>query len=217
MFASVLFGLHDDVIKWKHFLRYWPFVRWIHRWHKGQRHGALMFHLICAWTNNWTNNGDAGDLRRHHAHYDVTVMKFRPTLPIPFSVSWTVSILCHRYWRWRNPKGHRQLHHINSLWMIYPPKHRSHYSRVHIPWGAPALRAPGWQNSVPLWRHMSWHGKGWCITGTLWREVTIHRWCKTLMFLMYAWTACWTSRLDAGDLIRHGNRHCIVACLLFFI
>ena len=21
--------LHDDVIKWKHFPRYWPFVRWI--------------------------------------------------------------------------------------------------------------------------------------------------------------------------------------------
>ena len=23
---------HDDVIKWKHFSRYWPFVRGIHRW-----------------------------------------------------------------------------------------------------------------------------------------------------------------------------------------
>ena len=25
-------GPHDDVIKWKHFPRYWPFVREIHRW-----------------------------------------------------------------------------------------------------------------------------------------------------------------------------------------
>ena len=45
--------LHDDVIKWKHFPRYWPFVRGIHRWpvnsiHKGQWRGALMFSLICA-------------------------------------------------------------------------------------------------------------------------------------------------------------------------
>ena len=24
-------NLHDDVIKWKHFPRYWPFVRGIHR------------------------------------------------------------------------------------------------------------------------------------------------------------------------------------------
>ena len=29
-----------------------------HRWtpHKGQWRGALIFSLICAWTNNWTNN-----------------------------------------------------------------------------------------------------------------------------------------------------------------
>ena len=30
--------------------------------------------LICAWTNNWANNRDAGYLRHHHVHYDVTVM-----------------------------------------------------------------------------------------------------------------------------------------------
>ena len=71
---------HDDVIKWKHFPRYWPFVRGIHRSpvnspHKGQRRGALMFSLICTWINCWVNNGETGDLRRHRAHYDVTVMK----------------------------------------------------------------------------------------------------------------------------------------------
>ena len=33
--------------------------------------------LICAWTNGWVNNRDAGDLRRHRAHYDVTVMWIR--------------------------------------------------------------------------------------------------------------------------------------------
>ena len=43
---------HDDVIKWKHYPRYWPFVRGIHRSpvnspHKGQWRGALMFSLIC--------------------------------------------------------------------------------------------------------------------------------------------------------------------------
>ena len=63
---------HDDVIKWKHFPCYWPFVRGIHRSpvnfrHKGQWHGALMFSFICAWINSWVNNGGAGDLRRHHA------------------------------------------------------------------------------------------------------------------------------------------------------
>ena len=72
-------GIHDDVIKWKHFPRYWPFVRGIHRSpvnspHKGQWHGALMFSLICVWIHGWVNNREAGDLRRYCAHYDVTVM-----------------------------------------------------------------------------------------------------------------------------------------------
>ena len=42
--------------------------------HTGQWSGALMFSLICAWINGWVNNREAGDLRRHHAHYDVSVM-----------------------------------------------------------------------------------------------------------------------------------------------
>ena len=70
---------HDDVTKWKHFPRYWPFVRGIHRSpanspHKGQWRGALMFSLICDWINGWVNNGEADDLRRHRAHCDVSVM-----------------------------------------------------------------------------------------------------------------------------------------------
>ena len=70
---------HDDVIKWEHFLCYWPFVRGIHRWpvnspHKCQSRGDLMFSLICVWINGWVNNREAGDLRRHRAHYDVIVI-----------------------------------------------------------------------------------------------------------------------------------------------
>ena len=77
-FADGIF--HDDVIKWKHFPRYWPFVRGIHRSpvnspHKGQWRETLMFSLICAWINAWVNNHEAGDLRRHRTHYNVIVMK----------------------------------------------------------------------------------------------------------------------------------------------
>ena len=56
-----------------------PFVRRVH-WspadslHKGQWRKALMLSFICAWTNGWANNQETGDLRRHSAHYDVTVM-----------------------------------------------------------------------------------------------------------------------------------------------
>ena len=64
---------HDDVIKWKHFPRNWPFVWGIHRStvnspHKGLWRGALMFSLICTWINAWVNNREAGDWRRYRAH-----------------------------------------------------------------------------------------------------------------------------------------------------
>ena len=45
--------------------------------HKGAlmfSRGALMFSLICAWTNGWVNNRYGADLRRHRAQYDVSVM-----------------------------------------------------------------------------------------------------------------------------------------------
>ena len=55
------------------------FVRGMRRWpvtspHKGQLRGALMFSLIYTWTNGWVNNRRVSYLRRHRAHYDVTVM-----------------------------------------------------------------------------------------------------------------------------------------------
>ena len=93
---------HDDVIKWKHFPRYWPFVWGIHRSpvnspHKGQWHGALMFSLICAWINSWVNNREAGDLGRHRAHYVVIVMK-----------PWVILFLAGSC-----------SHVPNSLWMVW--------------------------------------------------------------------------------------------------
>ena len=83
---------HYDVIKWNRFPRYWPFVRGIHRSpanssHRGQWRGALVLSLICAWTNGWVNNRDAGDLRCHRSHYDVTVMFILSTAQLLMSHS----------------------------------------------------------------------------------------------------------------------------------
>ena len=77
--TTLYWFVHDDVNKWKPFPRYWLFVRgfqWspVNSPHRGQRRGALMFSLICAWINRWINNGEAGDLRRYRAYYDVIVM-----------------------------------------------------------------------------------------------------------------------------------------------
>ena len=61
---------HDDVIKWKHFPHYWPFVRGIH-WspvnspHKDQWRGALMFSLICT-------NSDKKSKEKHFAAENLT-------------------------------------------------------------------------------------------------------------------------------------------------
>ena len=49
--------------------------------HKGKWRRAFMFSLICASINGRVNNREAGDLRRHRAYYDVTVMK--PTVAKP--------------------------------------------------------------------------------------------------------------------------------------
>ena len=72
---------HEDVIKWKTFPRYWPFVQIINRSpvnfpHKGQWRRALMFSLICAWIIGCanTNTREARDLRRHVAYYDVILI-----------------------------------------------------------------------------------------------------------------------------------------------
>ena len=55
----------DDVIKWKHFPRNWPFVPGIHRspvnsLHIGHCRGAFMFSLIFAPMNGWVNTSANG-------------------------------------------------------------------------------------------------------------------------------------------------------------
>ena len=84
---------HDDVIKLKHFPRYWPFVRGIHRSqvnspHKGRWRGALMFSLICARINDWVDNREAGGLKHLCPRYYVTVMIWDGSWRCDFLVSW---------------------------------------------------------------------------------------------------------------------------------
>ena len=59
---------HNEVIKWKHFPCYCPFVQGIHRSpvnfpHKGQWRRALMLSVICVWINDWVNTREAGDFQ----------------------------------------------------------------------------------------------------------------------------------------------------------
>ena len=122
--------VHDDVIKWKHFPRYWPFVRGIHRSpvnspHKGQWCGALILPLICAWISRWVNNRKAGDLRRHRAHYDVSLWhrneKARRKVRIWYFlddtiVYWWVYTRMRGIWRVLTVLKIDCYHHITTLW-----------------------------------------------------------------------------------------------------
>ena len=104
-------NFHDDVIKWKHFPRYLPFVRGI-QWspvnspHKDWWRGALMFSLICAWIPG-VNKREAGDLGRHVALFDVIVMRTN-TIVVGNAFCF---ILLHS-----NIYMTLQLHKINQQW-----------------------------------------------------------------------------------------------------
>ena len=70
--------LHDDVNKWRHFPRYWPLCgeatghRWIPCTKASDAELWCFFDLRLK--KGWVNNREAGDLRRHRAHYDITVI-----------------------------------------------------------------------------------------------------------------------------------------------
>ena len=80
---------HGDAIKWKHFPRYWPFVRGnlpVIGEFPAQRPVTRSCDIFFGLRLNkrLNKNCEAGDLRRHRAHYDVTVM-----------VTWTAQSLRH--------------------------------------------------------------------------------------------------------------------------
>ena len=62
---------HDDVIKWKQFPRYWPFV-WLH---KGQLRGALIFIFDLRWNKRLGKQSWGCVLRCQGAHHHVIVMQ----------------------------------------------------------------------------------------------------------------------------------------------
>ena len=128
---------HDDVIKWKHFPRYWPFVRGIHRSsvnspHKGQWRGALMFSLICVWINGWVNNRETCDLRRYRAHYDVIVMD--PTT-VPYC---------------------RDVHHFEEAECWYSVKHRYNTFQCNTMLRKARLWQLQYQRSLWVWAQPMW-------------------------------------------------------------
>ena len=102
--------LCDDVIKWKHFPAYLALCAGnspvpVNSPRKGQWRRTSMFSLICIWINDWINNREAGDLRRHRGHYDVNVIyvnifNFSFGLQITYKISTTPMQQCRLSQRW---------------------------------------------------------------------------------------------------------------------
>ena len=101
--------------------------------HKGQWRGTLVFSWICSWINGRVNNREAGDLRRHSAHYDDIVLKISTQHPDEKCDSdFSLSGVCHDFisnrlcektlvsWLLLNPWNYGRLtkyHHI--VWNKY--------------------------------------------------------------------------------------------------
>ena len=121
--------------------------------HKGQWRGALMYSLICVWINGWVNNREAGDLRRHRAHYDVTIMH-SPQIQIPTNhqsiIDWYSSqsmmtssngnifrVTGHLYNKnpcaWLNWPSEDQCQRSHSKWVfVFIPHLKSKYSQLIV-------------------------------------------------------------------------------------
>ena len=118
--------------------------------HKGQWHKALMVSLMCAWTNSWGNNLDAGDFRRHGAHCDVTVMRLQFIFDNAITRMNTMLLVI---WATHGPRQ----------WIIQlltaQPKVASHIDQV------PIMRY-----TVAVCRALSWDRGTFRITRPLWGE-----------------------------------------------
>ena len=174
---------HDDVIKWKHFPRYWLFVRGIHRSsvncpHKGQWHRALMFSLICTWINGWVNNGDAGDLIRHRAHCDVTVVlcfHFSNDINQNFLRDLTtLREFIDRFYKWHNDPAPALMSHcgmrdrciVRYVRLLYSMRT---FQTAHCMWcqHMARLMCPFVKIGCTVWHEMLWQNQRVVITQTL--------------------------------------------------
>ena len=77
---------HDDVIKWKHFPRYWSFAWGIDRTapvnypHKGPATRSFDVFFDLRLTDGWVNNLNVGDLRPHCAQCNVSIQSWSSSM-----------------------------------------------------------------------------------------------------------------------------------------
>ena len=131
---------HDDVMKWKHFPRYWPFVRGIHRSAWIPLTKASDAELCCffnlPWIYCWVNNSEAGDLRRNRDHHGGTFMCMAPCLMRDIThrnlhLKMCVDYNCTRYTIFTIKLLHVQLKSIPGAWYIVLCQHQHIWNHIY--------------------------------------------------------------------------------------
>ena len=160
--------------------------------HKDQWRGALTFSLICAWMNVWVNNREADDLRRHRAHYDITVMslsiqnaniirkcrkKYFGMTMYPFGLP-TFQRCCFRLTEWWPNSTH-------WTWRLFLARFCNYSPWLLLPPDSLCPHFPYIYYTFYLWVRLSFsfephddviNCKHFRVTGPLCGELTGHRW-----------------------------------------
>ena len=106
--------IHDDVIKWKHFPCYCPFVSGI----RGFPSQRLVTRCFGAFFLSAPEHTVAQTIKTlvicHHAHYDVTVMYTHHVFSVP-------ALLCSHYWDINGGEINQQAE--TSLWQLHGQSH----------------------------------------------------------------------------------------------
>ena len=81
--------------------------------------------LNCAWTNDWVNNQNVGDLRHHRAHYSITVMSGTCTIILSMGHGkcnpWQLFALCRVFMARYCPDSKVHGANMGPTWVLSAP------------------------------------------------------------------------------------------------
>ena len=118
-----------------------------------------MFSLICVWLNGWVNSREAGDLRRHRAHYDVIVMISRHYRDVAWA-SWRLKSPALRPFVEQANKKSNLLHCYSFVMGINQRRMDSLYKGTLIRKSFPNSEVP-WHNNERLMQWFTNKHKMW--------------------------------------------------------
>ena len=139
-----------------------------------------MFSLICARTNCWVNNREAGDLRRHRAQWDVILMQ---TLTWRRVFSWNVSS-----WKTRHNYPKQSISSLLMTWWHMATGCSPDIYSVPLEYFDLSTRKVVKEINTLQWRHNERH------------DVSNHRRLDCLLNLRFRRSSKKTSKLRVTDL-----------------